>query len=117
MPLPPKKKNKVEHYTAEIIVEIKDRDNNVVPIRALLDTGTTSSIVLRQFVQKGRAKSFKGKRTNWNTMGGIFTTNRKALIDFTFPELSSSKRITWIFHVDDKTQREKASFDMIIGMV
>ena len=34
------KKAKVGHYTAEIIVEILDRNNNLVPIRALLDTGT-----------------------------------------------------------------------------
>jgi hypothetical protein len=29
-------------YTADIIVEIKNRDGTVVPIKALLDTGTTS---------------------------------------------------------------------------
>jgi hypothetical protein len=34
-------------YTADIIVEIKNRDGTVVPMRALLDTGTTSTIILR----------------------------------------------------------------------
>jgi hypothetical protein len=34
-------------YTADIIVEIKKRDGTVVPIRALLDTGTTSTIISR----------------------------------------------------------------------
>jgi hypothetical protein len=34
-------------YTADIIVEIKNRDGTVVPMRALLDTGTTSPIILR----------------------------------------------------------------------
>jgi hypothetical protein len=34
-------------YTADIIVEIKNRGGTVVPIRALLDTGTTSTIILR----------------------------------------------------------------------
>jgi hypothetical protein len=34
--------------TADIIVEIKNRDGTVVPIRALLDTGTTSTIILRK---------------------------------------------------------------------
>jgi hypothetical protein len=34
-------------YTADIIVEIKNRDGTVVPMRALLDTGTTANIILR----------------------------------------------------------------------
>jgi hypothetical protein len=34
-------------YTADIIVEVKNRDGTVVPMRALLDTGTTTTIILR----------------------------------------------------------------------
>jgi ribosomal protein L15 len=34
-------------YTADIIVEIKNRDGTVVPMRSLLDTGTTATIILR----------------------------------------------------------------------
>jgi hypothetical protein len=37
-------------YTADIIVEIKNRDGTVVPMRLLLDTGTTDTIILRDFV-------------------------------------------------------------------
>jgi hypothetical protein len=37
-------------YTADIIVEIKNRDGTVVPMRALLDTGTIATIILREFV-------------------------------------------------------------------
>jgi hypothetical protein len=33
-------------YTADIIVEIKNRDGTVVPMRALLDTGTTATIII-----------------------------------------------------------------------
>lgn len=113
---PASKKQKDKHYSAEIIVEIEDRDGNVVPIRGLLDTGTSSTIVLRQFVRKGRAKSYKGERTEWSTLGGKFSTNRKALIDFKFPELSSRKTVTHICHVDDKTDPEKAMYDIIIGL-
>jgi hypothetical protein len=39
-------------YTADIIVEINNRDGTVVPMRALLDTGTTATIILREFVGK-----------------------------------------------------------------
>jgi hypothetical protein len=62
-------------YTADIIVEIKNRDGTVVPMRALLDTGTTATIILREFVGKGRARTNTKKRTKWKTIGGTFTTN------------------------------------------
>jgi hypothetical protein len=39
--------NNPVQYTADIIVEIKNRDGTVVPTRALLDTGATATIVLR----------------------------------------------------------------------
>ena len=81
----PQKKSKKGHYTAEVIVEIEDRDGNLVPARGLLDTGTTSSLLLRQFVRKGRAQGYKGKKVTWKTMGGNFVTNRKALVEFKFP--------------------------------
>ena len=112
----PKKKSKRTHYSAEIVVEIEDRHGNLVPIRALLDTGTSSSIILREFVRKGRANTHKGKRTTWSTLGGNFSTNRKALIDFKIPELSTHKTVTWITHVDDKSSSAHAQFDCILGM-
>jgi transposase InsO family protein len=49
-------------------------------------------------------------------MGGKFVTKRKALIDFTFPELSTQKIVSCTCHVDDKTNPEHALYDMIIGM-
>jgi hypothetical protein len=48
-------------YTADIIVEIKNRDGIVVPMRALLDTGTTATIILREFVGNGRARTTQRK--------------------------------------------------------
>jgi hypothetical protein len=41
--------NKPVQYTADIIVEIKNRDGTVIPMRAFLDTGTTDTgtIILR----------------------------------------------------------------------
>jgi hypothetical protein len=113
---PPKKKQKLSHYSAEIVVEIQDRNGENVPIRALLDTGTSSTLLLRDFVAKGRAKGFEHQPTKWATLGGNFVTNRKALVEFKFPELSISKTVTWIVHVDKKTSREMAAYDMIIGM-
>jgi hypothetical protein len=50
-------------------------DGTVVPIRALLGIGTTSTIILREFVGKCRAHTNTNKITKWKTPGGIFTTN------------------------------------------
>ena len=112
------KVEKDEHkiYTTDIVVELKDRAGNVRPIRALLDTGTNATIVLRDFVAKGRIKSETKRRTKWKTLGGIFTTKYQSLIDFKFPELNQNKTITWAVHVDEKTSSKEASYDMIIGM-
>jgi hypothetical protein len=90
-------------HTAVIIVEIKNRNGTVVPMRDLLDTGTTATIILREFVGKGRSRTNTKKRTKWKTLGGTFTTNYESLLDFKFPELSTSKVVTWQAHVDDKT--------------
>jgi hypothetical protein len=103
-------------YTSEINVEIKNRDGKVVPMRALLDTGTTATIVLREFVGKGRARTNTKKRTKWKTLGGTFTTNYESLLDFKFPELSTSKVVTLQAHVDDKTSSKEAAYDMIMGI-
>ena len=103
-------------YTAEIVVQIEDQYGNVVPIRGLLDTGTSDTIILRDFVRKGRAKGYKGHPTVWNTMGGEFVTKQMALIDFKFPELNHNDKVTWITHVDHKTNKDDALYDMIIGM-
>jgi hypothetical protein len=75
----------------------------VVPIRALLDTGTTAKIMLREFVGKGRSRTNTKKITKWKTLGGTLTTNYESLLDFIFPEISTSKVVTWQSHVDDKT--------------
>jgi hypothetical protein len=37
-------------------------------------------------------------------------------LDFKFPELSTSKVVTWQAHVDDKTSSEEAAYDMIMCM-
>jgi hypothetical protein len=57
-------------YTADIIVEIKNRDGTVVPMRALLDTGTTTIIIVREFVGMGSYK-YKEKNKVENTWWNI----------------------------------------------
>jgi hypothetical protein len=111
------KKARANKYTAETVVEIEDRDGNLVPIRALLDTGTSATIILKKFVRKGRAKThMASKSTKWQTLGGNFTTKRKALVDFKLPELNTHKKVTWAAHMDETSDPDKALYDIIIGM-
>jgi hypothetical protein len=87
----PEKAHENVQYTADIIVEIKNRDDTVVPMRALLDTGTTSTIILIEFVGMGRARTNTKKRTKWKhlvehsqqTMNHFWISN--------FPKLALAK--------------------------
>jgi hypothetical protein len=88
----------------------------VVSRRALIDTVTTATTILREFMGKGRAHTNTNKRTKWKTLGVTFTTKYESLLDFKFPELSISKVVTWQAHVDDKTSSKEAAYDIIMGM-
>ena len=67
-----KKKKRKGHLTTEIAGEIVNGDHEVTPIRCLLDTGTTSTIILKPLVNK--MSCFKHESTKWRTMGGTFKT-------------------------------------------
>jgi hypothetical protein len=113
-----KRLKKINQYNIlqKFIVEIKNRDDTVVPMRALLDTGTTATILLREFVDTGRPRTNTKKKTKWKALGRTFTTNYESLLDFKFPELITSKLVTWQAHVDDKTSSKEVAYDMIMGM-
>ena len=108
------KKRKKEHHTTEVVGEIQDKTGETVPIRILLDSGTTATIILSKYVHKDISK-YKGQPTKWKTMGGIFTTKQRALVEFKLPEFSNSRTIGAKVHVDDMTNPDNAQYDMIMG--
>jgi hypothetical protein len=116
MEAPMHQRQDVAWYSAEIIVEIVDSTNNVIPIRALLDTGTSETIILKSYLSPNTIRGYNGAPVKRKTLGGNFETHRQAKIEFAFPELSDKKYITWIAHVDQHTNPDKALYDMIIGM-
>jgi hypothetical protein len=85
-------------------------------MRELLDTGTTSTTMLRECVGKGRARTNTKKRTKWRTLRGTFTTHYETLLDFKFPEISTRKVVTLQAHVDDRTASKGVAYDKIISM-
>jgi len=78
-------------------------------IKALLDSGASSSVVDKKFTKKLRVK--KGEAVQWNTPGGVMTTNQRVKVQFTIPELQDDKLIEWNVHVKEDLN----SFDMILG--
>ncbi len=112
---PPTQKIKKNHKTTEIVVEVRFKDGSVHLLRTLLDSGTSATMLLRKHVEPGRISKYKGTPVKWTTLGGVYTTKRKALMDFRLPEFSLNKTITWSCHVDETTDPKFAQYDMIIG--
>ena len=54
----------------------------------------------------------KDAPVRWSTQAGNITSNIKVKVDFTLPELSATKFVTWNCHVDDSA---KGRYDMILG--
>lgn len=48
------KKLKISHCNAEAVSETEDKHGNLVLLRALVNTGASSSLMLSDFVTKGR---------------------------------------------------------------
>ena len=85
----------------------------LLTIRCLLDSGTTSTIVLKKFSSKKLRR--ESNPTKWRTMGGSFVTHHKCEIEFKLPEFSHSRTVTWKAYVDDHTKPEMTGYDLIIG--
>ncbi len=96
-------------------MEVRFRDGSVHLLRTLLDSGTSATMLLRKHVEPGRISKYKGNPVKWTTLGGVYTTKRKALMEFRLPEFSLNKTITWSCHVDETTDPKFAQYDMIIG--
>ena len=111
----PNKRLKPTPQSTEIVGEIKNREGDVRPIRILLDTGTSATIVLKRYVMRGSQRVSRNQKTKWTTMGGSFVTTQQRLLEFRFPEFHHHKTIEWTCHVDTKTDPREAQYDMIVG--
>lgn len=107
-------KTKVDHYCPILLGEVKTNANDSIytPIRILLDSGASASIVLKEFCNEKYLK--EAVPTNWDTKGRKFTTKQKCNIQLRLPELSATKIIKYKMHVDT-TSSKNNQYDMIIG--
>ena len=102
--------------TTEAIVELISPKKEVKPIRCLLDTGTSSSMILKNFVTLSQVVTKNKRPTTWTTLSGTLVTEKSAKLTFKIPELSSNKKVTWTCHVDEVSERDQVPYDMILGL-
>ena len=104
---------KTSHPTSELVVSLTVNQEEHL-LRALADTGASSSIILEAYTSRHLIKNDDENKTTWSTMGGQFTTDKSGLVTFSLPEFNLRKQISWVFHVDDRSESSSTS-DMIIG--
>jgi hypothetical protein len=82
-------------------------------LRALADTGASSSSILEAHTSAPFIKTDDNNTTTWITMGGKFTTTKTGLVTFSLPENNLKKKNSFAFHVDDRSE-SSSTYDMII---
>ncbi|MGH7954558.1 MAG: hypothetical protein ACREOZ_01205 [Gloeomargaritales cyanobacterium] len=83
------KRQKTQNHCAEVVGCASLGHDSPKVMRKLVDTGSTSTIILRRFCDPQFTSRFKGKPLKWRTLGGVFSTQRKALMKFQLPEFST----------------------------
>jgi hypothetical protein len=85
-------------------------------LRALADTGASSSIVLEAYTSAPFIKTDDSNTNTWSIMGGKFTTTKTGFVTFSLPMFNLKKQMcsSWAFHVDDRSE-SSSTYDMIMG--
>ena len=111
-----KKRPKTGQPSPEVVVEIAtaNNDDDKRIIRCLLDSGSSESIILNEFIV-GLKKQKSRFTQQWLTKGGTFHTDARCAVPFYIVDFSTQKRITWTFHVDSQSKPSSMGYDMIIG--
>jgi hypothetical protein len=101
--------------TTELVVSLIVNNEKHL-LRALADTGASSSIILEAYNSAifPFIKTDDKNTTTWSTMGGKFTTTKTGFVTFSIPEFNFKKQISWAFHVDDRSE-SSITYDIIIG--
>ena len=88
----------------------KKMKKNKKPVRILLDSGASASIISKDFVVKENYVKSNASQ-EWLTMAGTFKTTRVAYVALKLPELNHTAEIATEFHVT----KQKSAYDVIFG--
>jgi hypothetical protein len=83
-------------------------------LRALADTGASSSIILEAYTSKDLIKDNEENKTTSSTRSGQFTTDTTGLVSVLLPEFNLKKQICWDFHVHDQS-KSSYTYGVILG--
>jgi hypothetical protein len=108
------KRAKIGIPTTEVIGETTVNGSKK-PLRILIDIGSSSSIILKKFINKILLVKNSRTTTEWTTLGGKFYTKKQGTVKFKLPEFFLNKRIEFKVHVDETNVHANATYDMIIG--
>ena len=93
-----------------INLSTNDEHNDVITLKALLDTGATSSLIKSKFVTN--LTKTPSEPTAWKTAVGYFETHEMVKTEFLIPELNDQRLISTEMH---ETQQDMP-YDVIIGL-
>jgi transposase InsO family protein len=91
-----------------IVTKTKNQQKSIV---ALLDSGTSGTLISQSAIPDEVTRSTT-TAVKWKTKTGVFTTTRKAAVEFKLPAFSVHKIMTHEAHVVDKVSD---NYDMILG--
>ena len=101
---------------SEVCVQVIDNNGKGRMLRALLDSGCSKSIILKQFTDKKRRNKLMGRdRVEYATYGGKFQSKSSASVGFKLIEFANKQQINYKFQVDEQQSSNEARYDMIIG--
>jgi hypothetical protein len=86
------------------------------PVRVLLDTSSSSSIILNKSINVSLLVKNSITTTEWTALSGKFYTKKQGIVKFKLPELFLNKTIEFKLDVDETTVHDNATYDISIGI-
>jgi predicted aspartyl protease len=101
---------------SEVCVQVINSDGKGRMLRALLDSGCSKSIMLKQFTEKKRRSKLMGRdQVEYAIYGGKFQSKSSASVGFKLIEFANKQQINYKFQVDEVQSSQESRYDMIIG--
>jgi hypothetical protein len=107
------KREKIGIPTTESIGETTVNGRKT-PLHILTDTGSSSSIILKKFINKSLLVKKSRTNTEWTNLGGKLYRKKQGKVKFKLPGFCFNKTIELKVHVDETNAHANASYDMII---
>lgn len=100
----------------DLRLNIRGPKGRQVSCRALLDTGSSKTIVEgTALLEAAGIKTVKAPTIKYSTKKGTFSTNKEAIITAVFPQFSKHRLLEFKAQVDDRKLVPESPYDIILG--